>query len=237
MTTRIERLGGWILAVLVVFGALSVGRLYVAYWPRVTHLPEAVAALDRRHGTRPVPLGAVSPWLPKALIATEDRTFYTNLGVSTRGVVRSLWVDLTHGRPLEGGSTITQQLVRDRLLGLQRTFRRKIEEALLAVLVTVLYSKRQILAMYLNQVYFGQGAYGVAAAARVYFREAPARLTLPQAALLAGLPQAPSAYDPLIHRRAARRREWEVLENMVEDGMISRVRALAAFRAPLGLVR
>ena len=237
MATQIERLGKWLLGAAILWGMVSVTEVYVAYWPRVMDLPTAVVALDRAHGSQPVALGHVSPWLPQALIATEDRTFYTNLGISVRGILRALWVDVTTGHLAEGGSTLTQQLVRDRILGLERTFRRKIEEALLALLVTAVYSKREILTMYLNQVYLGQGAYGIWAAARVYFDRSPDRLTLAESALLAGLPQAPSALDPLVHYERARRREWEVLQSMVETGVISRSRARKAFQAPLGLVR
>jgi membrane peptidoglycan carboxypeptidase len=237
MGTHVERLGKWLLGAAILWGTVSVTEVYVAYWPRVMHLPAQVVALDRAHGSRPVPLSQMSPWLPKALIATEDRTFYTNLGISVRGILRALWVDVTTGHLAEGGSTLTQQLVRDRLLGLERTFRRKIQEALLAMLVTAVYSKQDILTMYLNQVYLGQGAYGVWAAAHVYFGRDPARLTLAESALLAGLPQAPSALDPLVHYARARRREWEVLQSMVDTGVISRARAMKAFEAPLGLVR
>jgi membrane peptidoglycan carboxypeptidase len=237
IATHWERLGRWALAALIAYGAWSVATVYLTYWPQLTHLPALVARLDAAHHTRPVALNAVSPWFPKALIATEDRTFYTNFGVSVRGIIRSLWVDVTHGAPVEGGSTLTQQLVRDRLLGFAKTFRRKLEEALLALMVTELYSKREILTLYINQVYLGQGAYGVRAASRVYFARPPRALTLPEAALLAGLPQAPSALDPLVHYRAARRREWEVLWSMVNDHMISPVVARRAFEAPLELAR
>jgi membrane peptidoglycan carboxypeptidase len=235
--TRLQRVGGLITGVLVIWGGVMVTTVYAHYWQRMRHLPAIVARLDASHGTRPVPLSQISPWLPKALIATEDRTFYTNLGISTRGVLRALWTDLVSGRPVEGGSTLTQQLVRDRLLGLEKTFKRKLEEALLSFLATALYSKREILTLYLNQVYLGQGAYGVAAASRIYFGRTPRELSLAQASLLAGLPQAPSAYDPFVHLSAARRRQWEVLESMVQDHMISLSVARATYGAPLGLAR
>ncbi len=233
--TRWQRAGALVLVMLTLTGALSVGRVYATYWTRVHRLPALVHALLAHHGGRMVPLTAVSPWFPRALIATEDRTFYTNLGVSVRGILRSLWVDATTGRLAEGGSTLTQQLVRDRFLSPQRTLRRKLTEALLALLVTFLYSKREILTLYVNEVYLGAGAYGVWRASRVYFGEAPDRLTLAQAALLAGLPQDPTGDDPLTHFSAAKERQWEVLSGMVNMGMISPQRARAAYRAPLGL--
>ena len=234
-TTRWQRLGAVVLVLMVLSGAGSVGHVYSTYWTRVHRLPVLVTRLVRHHGGRMVSLADVSPWFMRALIATEDRTFYTNLGVSVRGILRALWADAETGRVIQGGSTLTQELVRDRMLTPRRTVRRKLTEALLSILVTMLYSKREILTLYVNQVYLGAGAYGVWAASRRYFGETPRELTLAQAALLAGLPQAPSAYDPLRHLGAARRRQWEVLTGMVNDGMISAQRARSAYGEPLGL--
>lgn len=221
---------------LFLWGAARVTLFYRAYWSALHHLPAIVAAsVDQHHGT-PVTLSGVSPWLPRALIATEDRSFYTNVGVSFEGVGRSLYVDLASGRFVEGGSTLTQQLVRDELLGFQKTLRRKLSEVLISVAVTALYSKRQILTWYLDEVYLGHGYWGVYRASEGYFGKPPRALTLPEAALLAGLPQAPSFLDPLRHLRAARKREWEVLVSMVDDHMLSMKAAKAAYRSPLGLV-
>lgn len=221
---------------LFLWGAARIAVFYRAYWSDLHHLPTIVAASVRRHGGTAVTLSQVSPWLPKALIATEDRSFYSNVGVSFEGVGRSLYVDLASGRFVEGGSTLTQQLVRDELLGFQKTLRRKLYEALLSVAVTALYPKRQILTWYLDEVYLGNRFWGVYSASEGYFGKAPAHLTLPEAALLAGLPQAPSLLDPLTHLKAARRREWEVLLSMVDDNMLSMQAARAAYRMPLGLL-
>jgi membrane peptidoglycan carboxypeptidase len=232
-----RRWGAGFVAAALLWGGVQTGSFYVRHWSDVAHLPERVEAFVRRHHGRWVSLRAVSPWLPEALVATEDRTFYTNLGISVRGIARSLWVDLTTGQFTEGGSTLTQQLVRDQLLSPAKTLRRKLAEALLSVLVTVLYPKTVILTLYLNQVYLGHGFYGVDRAAWGYFGRPPSRLTLSQAALLAGLPQDPSGLDPFRHLKAARARERVVLDNLVALHLVSPARARAAWRAPLGLVR
>lgn len=220
---------------LFLWGLVRTGLFYQRHWQELRTLPAIVAQSVHRHGGRMLTVSQVSPWLAKALIATEDRSFYTNLGVSFEGVGRSFWVDLSSGRFVEGGSTLTQQLVRDQLLGLQKTLRRKLSEALLSVAVTVLYPKRDILSWYLSSVYLGNGYWGAYRAAEGYFGKSPRDLTRAQAALLAGLPQAPSALDPLVHYRAARRREWEVLESMVADHVLSPQTASSVFKAPLGL--
>lgn len=206
---------------------------FEGYWPQLTHLSARVQAIDAAHGARFVSLQRVSPWVSRALIATEDRTFYSNLGVSVAGIGRSLLVDLQRGQYAQGGSTLTQQLVRDTLLSPVKTFRRKVSEALLSLLATQVYSKQQILTLYLNEVYLGDGAYGIQAASERYFGIPPSRLNAAEASLLAGLPQAPSAYDPFIHYRRAKIRQWAVLLSMVSDHVISLQVARRIYRAPL----
>jgi membrane peptidoglycan carboxypeptidase len=230
-----RRWGVWLVVALFLWGALETGLFYRRHWHQLEFLPSIVAASVRRHHGRMITLGDVSPWLPKALIATEDRSFYTNWGVSFEGVGRSLWVDIVSGRFVEGGSTLTQQLVRDQLLGLQKTIRRKLSEALLSVAVTVLYPKRDILSWYLSSVYLGNGYWGAYPASIGYFGVTPRHLTEAQAALLAGLPQAPSFLDPFRHYRAARRREWEVLESMVADHLLTQSAAERVYQEPLDL--
>ncbi len=225
------------LAALFSWSAVQVVGFYRQHWPSIVRLPAITAAAMRRHHAQPVVLSAVSPWFLKALIATEDRTFYTNLGVSLQGIVRSFWVDLQEGAYVQGGSTITQQLVRDQLLTTKKTFRRKLSGALLALAVTARYPKPEILDLYVNQVYLGNGYWGVGSAARGYFGTSARRLSPAQAAVLAGLPQAPSALDPLVHLRAARQREWVVLENLVAIRALTPARAHQIFRMPLHLVR
>ncbi|MCY0880978.1 MAG: transglycosylase domain-containing protein [Firmicutes bacterium] len=229
--------GLWTLGVLLLVA--SMGRLawfYHAYWPQVSHFPRYVKKQARSRGAQWVPLSQVSPIFTKALIATEDRTFYTNWGVSIEGIGRALVVDLSTGKYTQGGSTLTEQVVRDTLLSQRKTMRRKIKGALLAVMLTVLYPKRQILSCYVNRVYLGNGAYGIEQASQRYFGTTAKRLTLAQASLLAGLPQAPSYLDPLVHLHAAKARQRIVLHNMVVVHDISRSRAQKAYRQPLHLV-
>ena len=224
------------LAALFVWSAVQVVSFYREHWTDVVRLPAIAAASMKRHRAEPLALPAVSPWFLKALIATEDRTFYTNLGVSVQGIVRSFWVDMMKGTYAQGGSTLTQQLVRDQVLTTQKTFRRKLSEALLALAVTARYPKPEILDLYVNQVYLGNGYWGVGRAAQGYFGTSASRLSLAQAAVLAGLPQAPSALDPLVHRQAARRREWAVLSNLVAVHALTWQRAHQVYRMPLHLV-
>lgn len=216
---------------------VPVVRFYQGYWMRLRSLPAAVVRHEHQFGGHWTPVAQVSTWLPRALIATEDRTYYSNMGISFEGIGRALLVDLRTHRFAQGGSTLTQQLARNTLLSPAKVFRRKVSEALLAVMMTAMYSKRQILSMYLNQVYFGSGAYGISAASYRYFGVAPADLTLPEAALLAGLPQDPSRENPLVNFSAAKARQWEVLNSMVQDNVLSRARAQRAYRAPLPLKR
>ncbi len=183
----------------------------------------------------PLPAAEMPPCLKQATVAVEDASFYTNPGWDLRGMLRALWIDLRAGAPLAGGSTITQQVVRNLLLSPQerhtRTLRRKLREIALAWRLTHQLSKDQILALYLNTTYYGGMAYGAEAAAQTYFGKSARHLTLPECALLAGLPQAPARYDPFAHPEAARQRQREVLNLMVRHGFLSpqaRDRALAA---------
>ena len=134
---------------------------------------------------------AISPWMPKATAAIEDRRFYHHGGVDPVGILRALVADVSAGHIVQGGSTITQELVRNLYLTREQTLRRKVVEACLAVKLSRAWSKERILTSYLNDVYYGNHAYGIQAAAETYFSVPASRLTLRQAALLAGLPQAP----------------------------------------------
>lgn len=225
------------LAVLAVWGGVQVATYLSRMAPEVLRLPQRIRRELVIRGSGLVPLSGMAPSLVQAIVATEDRSFWTNVGVSFEGIARSLYTDVLSGRFVEGGSTITQELVRDQLLTPEKTISRKLREMVLSLYVTRVFSKRAILSMYLNQVYFGDGAYGVAMASRRYFGEKPSGLSLAQAALLAGLPQAPSLLDPFRNPRLAKMRQWTVLQSMVAVGDLSVTRARAAYRAPLDLVR
>jgi penicillin-binding protein 1A len=177
-----------------------------------------------------VPRSAMSPWLPKATVAIEDRRFYEHGGVDPVGILRAFVADVSAGRIVQGGSTITQELVRNLYLSRERTLQRKVVEACLAVKLARAWPKDRILTAYLNDVYYGNHAYGIEAAAETYFSIPASRLTLEQAALLAGLPQAPSYYDPLHDPAAALDRRDEVLRAMERSGDITEAQYTAAVR-------
>jgi penicillin-binding protein 1A len=193
-----------------------------------------VPAVRRR---QPVALHQMSPWLARATVAIEDRRFWQHGALDYEAIVRAAIADAAAGRIVQGGSTITEQLVRNLYLGTTKpmSLEGKIDEACLAVQLARIWPKQRILAAYLNQIYYGNHAYGVQAAAETYFGRSARRLTLPQAALLAGLPQAPSTYDPFRKPKAARSRRTQVLAAMFSNGGISDARYEKAVRSPLGL--
>ncbi len=165
--------------------------------------------------------GEISPWLPKATVAIEDRRFYQEGGIDPIGILRAFVDDLWAGHIVEGGSTITQELVRNLYLSREQTVQRKVVEACLAIKLARAWSKDRILGAYLNDVYYGAHAYGIEAAAETYFSVPASKLTLEEAAVLAGLPQAPSFYDPLSNPRAALARRDEVLRALRASGYIT----------------
>jgi 1A family penicillin-binding protein len=179
-----------------------------------------------------VPLQDFSPTLIKAVLSTEDRRFYSHAGIDPVGILRAAHANRVAGQITEGGSTITQQLVKREYLNDDRSYVRKLREALMAIWLEAHLSKDQILTRYLNHVYLGDGAFGMAAAARLYFDKTPGDLTLPEAAMLAGLIQAPSAFDPLRHLAAAQARAATVLDAMVANHAIDAPAAAAAKADP-----
>jgi penicillin-binding protein 1A len=171
-----------------------------------------------------VSLGKMSIWVRRATVAVEDRRFFNHGGVDYWGIGRALWHDLTAGKVVEGGSTITQQLVRNLYISRERTVQRKLREACLAIKLSRARPKEWILQTYLNTVYYGNHAYGIEAAAQTYFSKHASELTLGESALLAGLPQLPSQYDPVQNPRLALARRDDVLRAMLENGMITQRR-------------
>lgn len=167
-----------------------------------------------------VPIGHISPDLKNAIVAIEDRRFYEHAGFDLTGMGRAALVNIQHGRIEEGASTITQQLVKNLFLANEQTFTRKVQELLLALDIEIAYSKDEILEMYLNVVYYGSGFYGVNAAAEGYYGKAPAALDLPEASMLAGIPNAPSELSPFENFIAAKKRQAVVLDTMEAQGLI-----------------
>jgi penicillin-binding protein 1A len=195
-----------------------------------------LGTIPAERNRQPVPLKTMSRWLPKATIAIEDRRFYEHGGVDAEGVARALWEDVKAGKVVQGGSTITQQLVRNLYpVSRERTLDRKVKEACLAIKLNRARSKKWILAAYMNQVYYGNHAYGVEAAAQTYFSKRARNLTLVEAALLAGLPQAPSIYDPFQRKAQALARRNEVLVAMLSTGAITTDEYEAAVATPIRL--
>src|SRR5262245_46360532 len=167
-----------------------------------------------------VPLEQIPKPLRDAVIATEDARFYSHHGVDPTGIARAIYQNFRRGRIVEGGSTITQQLAKVLFLTPDKSLERKLKEAVLALTLERRYSKDRILELYLNQIYFGQGAFGVEAAARTFFGKPVSELSVSECALLAGLPKAPTTYSPFDHPDAATRRRATVLARMVETGVL-----------------
>jgi penicillin-binding protein 1A len=240
--------------VVVLIGAFAVGTAVAGpfFWYSCSldgleaHGPSQASIIVASDGTRigllgavglrqPVALHRISPVMRKAIVAVEDRRFYQNDGVDYIGIIRALKSDVSSGGFAQGASTIEQQLVRNLYLSPQQSISRKLTEGCLAVQLDKQWSKDRILETYLNDIYFGQQAYGIEAAAKAFFGVHAKDLTLEQAALLAGLPQAPSTYDPFNRPEAAKTRRAEVLRAMRDAGDISPGRYRRAVHSPLGL--
>jgi penicillin-binding protein 1A len=183
-------------------------------------------------GGEAIGLNEMSPYLPQAVIAIEDRRFRDHIGIDIVGLARAFVTNAIHLRLVQGGSTLTQQLAKNLFLKPERTIKRKVQEVLLALWLEHKFTKDQILQMYLNRVYFGAGAYGVEAASRRYFDKPARDLTLAQAATLAGLLKAPSRLSPAAHPKAAEERAQVVLAAMREENMISDSEMAGAISAP-----
>jgi penicillin-binding protein 1A len=181
----------------------------------------------------PVAFTDIPDMLVKALIATEDTRFYSHHGIDLRGIARALYRNIRARKVVEGGSTLTQQLSKVLFLNPERSYSRKLKEMILALRIEQRYTKQEILSLYLNQIYFGSGAYGVEAAARIYFGKHAKDLNLAECALLAGLPRTPTYYSPFKSPQSALGRRAYVLNRMIAAGVISREQAEEAKTAPL----
>jgi penicillin-binding protein 1A len=259
MPRRRRRRGGglWrgllvVVLMLVLFGVGAVAGMVASYarnLPDISRMadyqPASSTRIFARDGTLLasvykenrvwVPIARIPPLVRDAFIANEDHNFYQHHGVDVGSIVRAGFADLTH-QEFQGASTITQQLARRLFLNNEVSISRKIQEALLAIEIERFYTKDEILERYLNIIYLGAGAYGVDAAAHTYFGSSVDRLTLAQAAMLAGIVAAPSDYSPFSNFELARDRERHVLDRMVESGYVTAAEADAAYDAPLGLI-
>ena len=169
-----------------------------------------------------VSIDRIPVFLQNGLIAIEDARFYEHRGIDIRGIARALVKDMVKGKMAEGGSTITQQLIKNKFFSAEKTIQRKFKEGFLAMEYERKYTKKQILEMYFNEVYFGNGAWGIAQAAHLYFDKNPEELTEAECSLLAGVPKAPGRYNPLGEPAKIRDRRNLVLRRMVELKMITR---------------
>jgi penicillin-binding protein 1A len=168
-----------------------------------------------------VPSRKIAPLMKQAIVAIEDKRFYEHRGVDVHGIMRAVWQDVRNQRVVEGGSTITQQFVKNTYVKSQRSIGRKLKEAALAWQLEQRWSKDRILTAYLNTIYFGNGAYGIQQAALTYFHHPAKDLRLAEAALLAGIPSDPARYDPVTNPKAARKRRDVVLREMLDQGDIT----------------
>ncbi|HET7467354.1 MAG TPA: biosynthetic peptidoglycan transglycosylase [Candidatus Dormibacteraeota bacterium] len=221
-----------VIAVLVAVVAPVVATLWVST-PDVSDVQARVAALTRAHGVVLLAPDQVPDLLAKAVVATEDERFYAHHGIDTVGLARAALFDVANRCFCQGGSTITQQLVKQLYLNGSDRGRDKITDMVLALKVETVLSKKQIMADYLSEISTGLNRYGVTEAACAYFKAPLAGLTLGQYALLAGVTQAPSIYDPTVNPDAAQQRRGQVLRDMVSEGYITAAQATAAEQEPV----
>ena len=182
-----------------------------------------------------IPLSKMPQYLTQAFIAAEDARFYKHKGVDLLSIIRAFFKNIEAGTIVQGGSTITQQVTKSFFLTPERSYERKVKEAILAYRIDKALEKNDILFLYLNQIYLGHGAYGVEAAAENYFGKKASELNLAECAMLAGLPQAPSRYSPFRHRERANQRQIYVLNRMVAEGFISNLQATEAINTTLDI--
>lgn len=236
------------LLIVSIWGVLA-GGVILVWFARDLPRPETALDAARRPGLslqdrgghvfatygdlvgEPLRLSQLPRWLPEAAVSVEDRRFYQHFGLDPVGILRALTVNLRSGRLVQGGSTLTQQVAKTLFLTNARTFRRKVQELLLTLWLEHSFSKQEILEIWLNRVYLGSGAWGVDAAARLYFGITARKLSLWQSAVIAGLPRAPSRFNPRVDPAAAATRGREVLTAMAETGVISKEQAAAASAA------
>ena len=236
---------GGIWAAILIIAAIAVlarglpdtSKLYqIKRQPSITYLDRSGALIAVRGSqyAPPVDLESLPAFVPGAFVAIEDRQFYHHLGFNPWGILRSEFYNLSHPHgPLRGGSTITQQLARNLFLTPAQNMHRKVQELVLAIWLEAKFSKKQILALYLNRVYFGAGAYGIEAASQRYFNKPASQLNLGEAALLAGMLKAPSRYSPVSDQARAERRATIVLDEMVATHTVTAAERDEAFRHPV----
>ncbi|WP_068816791.1 transglycosylase domain-containing protein [Phormidesmis priestleyi] len=231
---------GGLVGLAISFRNLPDVRVLQTYTPsETTHIYDIkgkqLASIHGEANREVVPLDKISPHLKRAVIAIEDSYFYSHQGVNVGAVARAFSQNFNHGRTVEGGSTLTMQLVKNLFLSPKRAFSRKVAEAVLALRIEQIFKKDQILELYLNQVYWGHNTYGVQTAAQTYFAKPASDLNLAESAMMAGLIQSPEALSPLVDLKAATRRQHDVLHRMVELKWITPQEEAAARKQPIKL--
>ncbi len=229
-----------LVATVLVFsqGLPDISRLYtIQRQPSINYLDRSGALITVRGSqyAPPVKIDEMPPYVPAAFVAIEDRRFYHHMGFDLIGIMRAIVADLRRGHAAEGASTITQQLARNLFLTPDQTVKRKIQEVILAVELEHKFSKKEILALYMNRVYFGAGAYGIEAASQRYFNKPASQLSVGEVAILAGLLKSPTHYSPISDRERAARRATIVLDKMVQTGAITPTQRADAFRNPVNV--
>ena len=251
--TPVQRVLYWS-AVLAVWGAIFLVVFFAVFardlpdtstlynvdrQPSITYLDRngALIAIRGTQQAPPADLEALPDYVPAAFIAIEDRRFYHHPGFDPVGMTRAMAANMKAGRVVQGGSTLTQQLAKNLFLSPDQNMKRKVQELMLAVWLEMKFSKQEILALYLNRVYFGAGAYGIEAASQRYFDKSARQLTVGEAALLAGLLKAPSRYSPVSESERAATRATVVLNEMVDAGVITPEQRAAAVTEPVRVSR
>ncbi|MCS1352645.1 transglycosylase domain-containing protein [Mechercharimyces sp. CAU 1602] len=194
---------------------------------------ERIDQLDRGEHRDAVKLKDIDSSLIQATLAAEDHSFYEHWGFSLRGITRAIWVNMRNGQLSQGASTITQQLARNLYLSHERTWTRKWKEALYTIQLELHYTKDEILTMYLNDIYYGHGAYGIERASHLYFHKPARALTLAESSILAGIPRGPKYYSPIENEKRAKQRQAVILRTMEQTGYISKEQRIEAEQTPL----
>jgi len=216
----------------------SLNTQLASSWERTYRIIALKNAVDEKlNKNNYVKIQYIPLTMQQAVIAVEDSRFYHHVGFDIEGILRAMLVNMQSGDFSEGGSTITQQLIKNLFLTQEKTYGRKAEEFLLAMDMELRYSKEDILEMYLNTIYFGSGAYGIGDAAKIYFDKSPVNLNLAECSLLAGLPTAPSLNSPYVDFNAAKQRQAIVLSLMARQGFIGPQTATEAKLVPILLAK
>ncbi len=231
-------IGLLVLLVLLVSCFLFGLKIYVTTInPLQPRLEQTVQTLEKKYQVTPITYKKLPDFYIRAVIATEDRRFYSDPGIDPIGISRSIVVDLSKRRYAQGGSTITQQLVDNTFLKRTNSITYKLSQSIYAIGIYDSIPKKKVFEMYANLIYFGEGAYGLMNASETYFRKKPWELNEGELAMLAGIPNSPNNYDPFKHYKLSRKREAAVLQNMVDMSYITKEQSNQIYKVPIRLAK